>query len=197
MLLVLNVPEVWIYLSWNTRKTFFKKIYEYMKSISWFVRKLNFLKYKEFCWGFRFEKYNKVLLPEIEGFFSGLCSQNIKKISFERNTKNVLILEPESFIFSEFKNFFFFLVFFFEVGLKSSISQNIGSFLGFPFPETQRIFFRVSNSQNIIKYNNWTFKIGTRKLHFPKYKESFGGWNFFCFSCLSLKNAPGSSKIYS
>ena len=28
ILLVLNVPEVWIYLSWNTRKTFFKKIYE-------------------------------------------------------------------------------------------------------------------------------------------------------------------------
>ena len=28
MLLVLNVPEVWIYLPWNTRKTFFKKIYE-------------------------------------------------------------------------------------------------------------------------------------------------------------------------
>ena len=28
MLLVLNVPEVWVYLPWNTRKTFFKKIYE-------------------------------------------------------------------------------------------------------------------------------------------------------------------------
>ena len=54
--------------------------------------------------------------------------------------RSFLISELESYIFLEYKKFSRGR-FFFELGLKSSISQNIRSFLGFPFPKIWGIFW--------------------------------------------------------
>ena len=58
MLLVLNMLGFWIYLSWNIRKTFFKKIWE--SSVSWKLEILFWEKYKKpFLSRFFRKKYQK------------------------------------------------------------------------------------------------------------------------------------------
>ena len=75
--------------------------------------------------------------------------------------------------------FFFFLLFFFELGLKDA---------GFHFRKYKKSFV-------LRKYKIFLNIKATRKFHFLKYKEFFGGCGFLFFE-LKLKSATGSPTIY-
>ena len=83
-----------------------------------------FLKYKKFP-----DIWESSLPWNIRNVFRVSVSRNIRKVFFWENITKKIILEPESSISQNTRNFFgggFFL--FFKLGLKSSISWNISNF---------------------------------------------------------------------
>ena len=68
------------------------------------------------------------------GWGEGERIGNIRKAFFSEKTSTFLLLEPESFISQNLRNFFQSEAFlFFELVLKNSIFRNIRGFLGFSF----------------------------------------------------------------
>ena len=128
--------------SWNRRVE--SSIYKNIRKFR-YARVLNipFLKYrkKSISWNIKhishffrvvFLEKNLRAGPESAGFYF----QEYKKSFLLRKCKKFFDLRVRKFHFPKYTDIFQGELFrFFELGLKRSISQNIRSFLGFPFPE--------------------------------------------------------------
>ena len=91
-----------------------------------------------------------------------------------RNMRSALSPELESSIFRNIRNVLRVSSFFFELG---KLLPEIYVFLGYPFPETWRIFsglhFLNYNNSFLLRKSKKFLYIWARKFHFAKYMESF------------------------